>query len=648
MKIDNERPYHSNVFHEIVPGGGPKIDCEPETETKQNLLEDKMVKQKNSPEHTFVKAEHQNGGKTRQIRIEDVSYDKDVVEINLPDAVVSSYYGGNFVKDVCIDEGVLADQKTSGEKVESEKVFPNFDSSTGNENAALMEEIGVDPLKTAHMSQIVTLHVAHATDGNNMEEIRVEPVKIAHEVKTQIVTLHDASATDGNTTEQYSPCEVRDLEDNKNNGFTNLNVEKLSPTQLSSHEAAKQCQQKSTVISEQCQQKTMVISETYENHKPFCVGEAIDEVASNDCYEIGASIALEANNLNDLPVESTSNGFSAAIPEEDIGTELDEQGLNPASHYNPFIAYGSLEDTWEPKYTLPTIVDDVSVVPICPVGKTDSFSDLVNGGALRGLDFVETAESRIGDSRSDSVGARSSRLVVEPSEVPSEESLDQRGSLVERTDSFSDLVNGGAGGFDPILTDETKIKHSRLDSIEESSGRLDVQASEEINDQREDLVNEMRTEGAHGTGTSGADPKSDDHPECETDTFEDAHDFNPRDMEDGTNVMEDKKDSKSSRLAQTESLVQRNGPDSGRLLARTGMRNPFESSFSGASITLDTLAPSAHIGNTSLRSDSSTTSTRSFAFPVLQTEWNSSPVKMAKADRRRDRGWGYRVLCCKF
>jgi hypothetical protein len=42
-----------------------------------------------------------------------------------------------------------------------------------------------------------------------------------------------------------------------------------------------------------------------------------------------------------------------------------------------------------------------------------------------------------------------------------------------------------------------------------------------------------------------------------------------------------------------------------------------------------------------------------FCFPIrrLQNEWNSSPVKMAKADRRRvkeDRGWGYRILCCKF
>ncbi|KAM0019808.1 putative protein BREAKING OF ASYMMETRY IN THE STOMATAL LINEAGE [Helianthus debilis subsp. tardiflorus] len=57
------------------------------------------------------------------------------------------------------------------------------------------------------------------------------------------------------------------------------------------------------------------------------------------------------------------------------------------------------------------------------------------------------------------------------------------------------------------------------------------------------------------------------------------------------------------------------------------------------------------VGSTSLRSDSSTTSTRSFAFPILQNEWNSSPVRMAKADRRRlqkHHGWRHGLLCCRF
>ncbi|GJS53051.1 putative cytosolic sulfotransferase 12-like protein [Tanacetum coccineum] len=70
-----------------------------------------------------------------------------------------------------------------------------------------------------------------------------------------------------------------------------------------------------------------------------------------------------------------------------------------------------------------------------------------------------------------------------------------------------------------------------------------------------------------------------------------------------------------------------------------------ESSFSVAgpvSGLITYSGPIAFSGSISLRSDSSTTSTRSFAFPILQNEWNSSPVRMAKADRRRlqkHRGW---------
>jgi len=142
----------------------------------------------------------------------------------------------------------------------------------------------------------------------------------------------------------------------------------------------------------------------------------------------------------------------------------------------------------------------------------------------------------------------------------------------------------------------------------------------------------------------------------EIDSAQDINDFNPSDVEVGTKRSEDVQDAKSSPPVQREPVVQQNGSDSAKVTAQTQtvVRNPFESSFSGPSITSGPLTPSGHIpysGNISLRSESSTTSTRSFAFPVLQNEWNSSPVKMAKADRRRlreDRGWGYRILCCKF
>ncbi|KAM7277715.1 hypothetical protein ACFE04_004849 [Oxalis oulophora] len=54
-------------------------------------------------------------------------------------------------------------------------------------------------------------------------------------------------------------------------------------------------------------------------------------------------------------------------------------------------------------------------------------------------------------------------------------------------------------------------------------------------------------------------------------------------------------------------------------------------------------------GNVSLRLTSCNTSSRSFAFPTLASEWNCSPIRMVKAERK-----GYRKfrkifsLCCKF
>lgn len=93
----------------------------------------------------------------------------------------------------------------------------------------------------------------------------------------------------------------------------------------------------------------------------------------------------------------------------------------------------------------------------------------------------------------------------------------------------------------------------------------------------------------------------------------------------------------------------------GSILNRgTDNRVHGETSFSAtmappASITY--MGSNAHTGNISLRSESSAGSTRSFAFPVLQAEWNTSPVRMAKADQRhfsKQKGWVHSLVCCKF
>ncbi|XP_019091444.1 PREDICTED: uncharacterized protein LOC104740021 [Camelina sativa] len=81
-----------------------------------------------------------------------------------------------------------------------------------------------------------------------------------------------------------------------------------------------------------------------------------------------------------------------------------------------------------------------------------------------------------------------------------------------------------------------------------------------------------------------------------------------------------------------------------------------ERSFSEAEPGLAHISYSGLIsvsGNISVRSDGSTVSGSSFAFPLLQSEWNSSPVRMAKPEKtklRKEKGWRHYslLLCCRF
>ncbi|EOA38120.1 hypothetical protein CARUB_v10009590mg [Capsella rubella] len=58
-------------------------------------------------------------------------------------------------------------------------------------------------------------------------------------------------------------------------------------------------------------------------------------------------------------------------------------------------------------------------------------------------------------------------------------------------------------------------------------------------------------------------------------------------------------------------------------------------------------------GSISVRSEGSTVSASSFAFPILQSEWNTSPERMVKSDKtqlRKEKGWRQYslLLCCRF
>lgn len=203
-----------------------------------------MVEQTNQSEVSFVKAEHLNGSKIRQTGIEDYSYDKDVVEIKLPDTDLSSDYGVHFVKDVCIDEGVLPDQKISSEKQVDQKVSINFDSS-------------------------------EYTNGDLREDISADSTKTAHELKTEIVVLPVLCDThNNNTVEQNSSCKKQDLEDNNTTDVsTDSHDEGLNPKQLPFHEVAQDYQEVDSVIPE-----------SNENQDRLFTGDATHQVCNYLSY----------------------------------------------------------------------------------------------------------------------------------------------------------------------------------------------------------------------------------------------------------------------------------------------------------------------------------------------------------------------------
>ncbi|CAH1412776.1 unnamed protein product [Lactuca virosa] len=107
---------------------------------------------------------------------------------------------------------------------------------------------------------------------------------------------------------------------------------------------------------------------------------------------------------------------------------------------------------------------------------------------------------------------------------------------------------------------------------------------------------------------------------------------------------------------ETRSDVNHNHRDVAVVVANHETRYVGESSFSMAGVITELISCSRPItfsGGISIsnRSDSSATSTRSFAFPTLEAEYSSSPVRMGKAERRRLRkhkGWGQGIICCKF
>jgi hypothetical protein len=174
------------------------------------------------------------------------------------------------------------------------------------------------------------------------------------------------------------------------------------------------------------------------------------------------------------------------------------------------------------------------------------------------------------------------------------------------TDSFSSVVTGS-----------TKLIEVRT-AESASSSNPDIQLSEQGNGDSENLASKEITEAVDEAAFATSSPRNnngENKSKCDDDGIADVHGINQIDEENGT--VTDNAASKT--LAQFDSTVAQTVPESSRSTARIGNDDLDESTFFGPSIMSTPVSNSGHIvysGNISLRSDSSTTSTRSFAFPV--------------------------------
>ncbi|XP_037453456.1 uncharacterized protein LOC119323851 isoform X1 [Triticum dicoccoides] len=496
---------------------------------------EKMLEDKNPAQDMVDIAGH--------VEQEDPSYEKDIVEIKLPDSVASFDYGGNFVKDVCIDDGQPLPRKISEDKVVDEKSSPNFDCQ-----------------------------MIHANDAPTYIE-KDCAAKAFHKPKPEAV-LPVNFAPDSNNEKRYSSCEKHGPEGkSKATNFGDLSEKKISLEELLRLESA-----------EECLHKGAISSETSKNHMLSFHGEAVRQVSANVGHGVEVIASKTSGLVNDT-VSSKNNidDCSVTTSEEcDAAASFDARGLNLIVHYNPFVGHGSLEDTCKPECSTSAISDAASTGPICTFEKTDTIS-------AEGFNEVEITEPRV-----DALSSLGSEI------RSSAKSNDQNGSIMGET--------------------ITNKMHETEAATTSSAENVEPNGANGENSKE------------HGTGGT-----ADIHGSSQID--EGAND-------DAVN--------RSPVLAQHDNVCEHNAPDSAKAPSRTGNGYPpFEPGF-GPSIMSAPVSNSGHLaysGNISIGSGSSTTSTRSFAFPVLQKDWISSPVRMAKGERRRTRrrrGWRKGLLCCKF
>ncbi|XP_075659614.1 uncharacterized protein LOC142629501 isoform X1 [Castanea sativa] len=242
---------------------------------------------------------------------------------------------------------------------------------------------------------------------------------------------------------------------------------------------------------------------------------------------------------------------------------------------------------------------------------------------------------------------------TEESNNSSEDSILANSTLV----SASEESNNSRG--DSMLASTTLV--SAVEELNNSSGDQ-MLAAEESNNDNGDAVSSSPTKVSAAEETNGSSLSNELYYNSKVESGSITFDFDSLapavsgrklSPENGDNGLETKKMSElENGISDTQTVSRQLQHGQGEVsFSAAGQGEESFSAVGTLSSLINFSGPVTNSGSISLRSDSSTTSTRSFAFPVLQSEWNSSPVRMAKADQRcfrKHRGWKQGLLCCRF
>ncbi|XP_072992223.1 uncharacterized protein [Typha latifolia] len=701
MKLDGKQPYQQDLAHEFAskvvrPNGNHllidlfKVEDEHLWEWKDDHSSsvEKQYGQPVSPfDLSYVEMGHPiDGGQTiieqstiqtnkagLVVKEKDLSIDKIVTEITLPNSIDSlNDCNGNVVKDICIDEGAQAVEKIL---VESEE---HIVSSTVNHSLSN----GNDYIKKEMMDSATT---------------------IAHDLKSRSLCEPLVYVSDNNIKEQYDGGKASTTEIVGDICDKEISLKQVFPEDLAAN--SQQVCPMSSSCSSDCKRSVDRPTVDKDTAKECYVVETL----ASDTHKLNVSTQTKKNPANGfskgtLEECSVTTGVSSDTGDSNQWNRIKACGMRIGlsggrQKENLSLALSVASDATESN-------DDVCNVD----GFTTSVNELLEGGSI-----AVTTKCYDSPMPNQNHGAEGTPTNSSSSTIPEERhssAIDVLSDVAEYNHGSLENpgnceIHNGASICDFVTIAEdiggTEICKEATDSQQADHGNLDNPGSREINDGASicDFGPKPEDTGDTEVSKDATDSRQpgcgnlENTDNCEIDSEIGLHDFNPRAVDtDGTEISkatdsqqaehgnlqnpsdgevvnevsvcdfnprsEDKvnKESKNSQQpghTQNDPVVEGSVPDSATASARSSVyRNHGDLNFCGPTISAGPIATSGHLpysGSISLRSDSSTTSTRSFAFPILQSEWNSSPVKMAKPDRkryRRHRGWRNGLLCCRF